>query len=159
RTHEIAGQTRARAADAPPRWARSLQRPRRRAFARRWWLIEAGWNARAAQGRRTQGRKGQRAEAVGDAVARRPHIALVGLMAAGNATLEEVLEAYATDGFAGAMVFVDDCQLRCTTCRTVSPANTLTFTSIRRMEGASDPADMLAVVAVRCPACSTGATL
>lgn len=76
-----------------------------------------------------------------------------------NATLDEVLAAYSADGFAGSMVFVDECELRCTTCRTVSPANTLTFTSMRRMEGASDPADMLAVVAVRCPACSTGATL
>jgi hypothetical protein len=76
-----------------------------------------------------------------------------------NTTLEQVLAAYASEDFGGSMVFVGEDELRCTTCRTVSPANTLTFTSMRRMEGASDPADMLAVVAVRCPACSTGATL
>ena len=76
-----------------------------------------------------------------------------------NATLLGVLDAYAGGGFAGSMVVTDDGGLQCTKCRTVSPPDALTCTSMRRMEGASDPDDMLAVIAVTCPSCSTGATL
>jgi hypothetical protein len=40
-----------------------------------------------------------------------------------------------------------------------SPPGAVELVSIRRLEGASDPADMLAVVALRCPACGAQGVL
>jgi hypothetical protein len=48
--------------------------------------------------------------------------------------------------------------LRCGHCRTCTPAQTIGFDSLRRFEGDSDPDDMMAVVAVRCPACGVAGT-
>jgi hypothetical protein len=41
----------------------------------------------------------------------------------------------------------------------VSPASAIVVHELRRLEGASDPADMLAVAAIACPACGTRGTL
>jgi hypothetical protein len=48
--------------------------------------------------------------------------------------------------------------LLCFTCRTESDAASFEVRAIRRTEGVSDPDDMLAVVALTCPACGTRAT-
>ena len=41
----------------------------------------------------------------------------------------------------------------------VSPADAVAMSSLRRLEGASDPSDMLAVVAITCPACAARGTV
>ncbi|MGI9033815.1 MAG: hypothetical protein ACR2HY_09110 [Acidimicrobiales bacterium] len=50
-------------------------------------------------------------------------------------------------------------RLRCFTCRVVSNAARVNVDVLRRVEGASDPDDMLAVAAVTCPNCRTRATV
>ncbi len=74
-------------------------------------------------------------------------------------TLMEVLEGYAQGGFSSSFAVTDDCELECVECGTVSPASRVSMSSLRRLEGASDPADMIAVVAITCPACGTNGTV
>jgi len=50
-------------------------------------------------------------------------------------------------------------RLICFTCHTESDAADVDVESLRRTEGASDPDDMLAVVALTCPQCGTRATV
>jgi hypothetical protein len=47
----------------------------------------------------------------------------------------------------------------CGTCQSVLRPDELLVHRLRRLEGASDPADMLAVVAATCPGCGTDGTL
>ncbi len=68
-------------------------------------------------------------------------------------TLKEVLATFAADGFDANMTVTEDALLRCPECRTESPADTVVVRGLRRLEGVSDPADMLAVAAVTCPSC------
>jgi hypothetical protein len=49
--------------------------------------------------------------------------------------------------------------LRCLSCGTVSPAEAHQADEVTRLEGASDPADMVIIVPLRCPACRTRGTL
>jgi hypothetical protein len=50
----------------------------------------------------------------------------------------------------------DGAALRCPACDTTSAAGRFTREWSRRLEGASDPADMLHVSAIVCPACGAG---
>lgn len=43
--------------------------------------------------------------------------------------------------------------IRCTVCDSTSPAPAFEVVSERRLEGASDPDDMVLIVAARCPVC------
>ncbi len=71
-----------------------------------------------------------------------------------NTTLIEVLAAYAADGFDAEFELVDGSgDLHCCTCRSTLVAEQVPLHSIRRLEGASDPDDMLAVCAVTCRNC------
>ena len=76
-----------------------------------------------------------------------------------NTTLTQVLDALAQEGFDGSMVITDDGRLRCTTCRTEHDPASLEVDVWRRMEGASDPDDMLAVVGLVCPNCGNHASV
>ena len=73
-------------------------------------------------------------------------------------TMVDVLEAYAHGGFRSSFVVTDDSQLECVECATVSPPTSVSMSSLRRLEGASDPDDMVAVVAITCPACNARGT-
>lgn len=73
-----------------------------------------------------------------------------------NTTLVEVLAAFADDGFAANLTVTDDGAVRCPACRQETPPDEVDLVSTRRLEGASDPADMQAVLALRCPSCDTG---
>ncbi|HEV3226110.1 MAG TPA: hypothetical protein VGZ52_04725 [Acidimicrobiales bacterium] len=76
-----------------------------------------------------------------------------------NTTLLEVLEELRLQGYDGTMWVSQDGTLRCERCRAeVDPADAPVH-EIRRLEGASDPDDMIAVVALECPACAMKATL
>ncbi len=74
-------------------------------------------------------------------------------------TLTDVLEAYSSAGFTGSFSAIVGTAVECHECGTVSAAATVEMTSLRRLEGASDPDDMLAVVAIACPTCSSKGTL
>jgi hypothetical protein len=76
-----------------------------------------------------------------------------------NTTLLEVLEEFAAKGYGASMWVAPSGKLRCDGCAAeIEPAD-VPVHEFRRLEGASDPDDMIAVVAVECPACSMKATL
>lgn len=70
-------------------------------------------------------------------------------------TLVEVLARYEQAGYEAQMSVTEQAQVRCFACRTDSPPAMVNLSSLRRLEGASDPADMLAVAAVECPHCAS----
>jgi hypothetical protein len=75
-----------------------------------------------------------------------------------EATMIDVLEGYAQGGFDSSFVITDDSELECLECGTVSAATIVSMSSLRRLEGASDPDDMVAVIAITCPSCSARGT-
>ncbi|MEZ5410096.1 MAG: hypothetical protein R2761_18850 [Acidimicrobiales bacterium] len=76
-----------------------------------------------------------------------------------NTTMLEVLHDYEEAGYAGQFSVVDDGLVLCYTCRSRTEPESLAVTSMRRLEGASDPSDMLMVAAITCPICATGGVL
>jgi len=73
-------------------------------------------------------------------------------------TLTDVLAGYSQGGFDSSFVVTDDANLECVECGTVSEPESVSMSSLRRLEGASDPDDMVAVVALTCPACGAKGT-
>lgn len=76
-----------------------------------------------------------------------------------NTTLSSVVDSFAKEGFDGDFWTEPEGRVRCDACDAVHPAGALYVYAQRRLEGASDPADMAVVVAAACPACSAKATL
>lgn len=77
-----------------------------------------------------------------------------------NTTLAAVLGQFADAGFVGEFeVAGGGTSLRCLTCDEETPATEIPRHSVRRLEGASDPADMAAVAAVTCPKCDARGTI
>src|SRR3954454_22200594 len=77
----------------------------------------------------------------------------------GAATLTEVLAGYAEGGFTSGFSVAENTRLECLTCGEDSPASEVRLSSLRRLEGASDPVGMVAVVAPACPNCSAQGTV
>jgi hypothetical protein len=73
-------------------------------------------------------------------------------------TLTEVLDELERAGFTGQTRVVAGARLECLTCRQVFDARESGDVRQRRLEGASDPADMLIVVGLSCPRCGVRAT-
>ena len=71
----------------------------------------------------------------------------------------EILRDFRDDGFSGELFAEEGGDIRCGTCGVSSPAGSYDVAELRRMEGASDPADMAAVVAAPCPSCGTKGVL
>lgn len=76
-----------------------------------------------------------------------------------NVTLVELIDALDADGYTAQLLPRDGGAVECSHCGTVTPAAELTVTTARRLEGASDPDDMVTVYAARCPACQAGGTI
>jgi hypothetical protein len=76
-----------------------------------------------------------------------------------NTTLTEVLDAYASAGYDAHFEVANESSIHCVSCGTESAASEYAMNSRRRLEGASDPDDMLSVVAVTCPRCEARGTL
>jgi hypothetical protein len=68
-------------------------------------------------------------------------------------TLVEVIEGLRAAGYDGSFVVDDDGAAHCRACAAVMQGPALLLDGIRRVEGASDPGDMAAVLAVRCRSC------
>jgi hypothetical protein len=76
-----------------------------------------------------------------------------------STTVAALLADYAEAGFASSFCVLPGARLECLSCRQTSPAAMVTMASLRRMEGESDPDDMVAIVAVTCPVCGERGTL
>ncbi len=76
-----------------------------------------------------------------------------------NTTLTEVLAGYADSGFAAEFSPLENATVTCTSCSSSIAAGRFTIDSLRRLEGASDPDDMVAVVATACPSCGAQGVL
>lgn len=76
-----------------------------------------------------------------------------------HTTMREVIDGFVAAGHVGDLYAEPAATVRCGTCQAVSAASLLVAVSIRRLEGASDPADMAVVVAAACPVCGTPGTL
>lgn len=70
-----------------------------------------------------------------------------------------VLAGLEAEGFVGQFVPLEAGAVRCATGGHAFSANSSVVERSRRLEGASDPADMLIVLGVRCPICATLGTL
>ncbi len=75
-----------------------------------------------------------------------------------NTTLSSVLVGLEREGYAGQFVASEDGSLRCGACGVESPAGTYAVETIRRLEGASEPDEMMSVVAAACPNCGAQGT-
>jgi hypothetical protein len=71
----------------------------------------------------------------------------------GDRTLSEVLAELAAEGFPEDVLVREDGQLCCRGCGHCVAAEDMQLRALRRIEGASDPADMAAVLGLECPAC------
>jgi hypothetical protein len=76
-----------------------------------------------------------------------------------ESTMTEVLDGYADGGFKSSFVVTDESALECVECGTTSSARGVSMSSLRRLEGASDPDDMVAIVAITCPNCGAQGTV
>ena len=76
-----------------------------------------------------------------------------------NTTLTAVLAAYQDDGYGEQMMVDDEGRLSCPSCGNRAEPEDIELHSLRRLEGASDPDDMVAVLAVACPSCGAKGTL
>lgn len=74
-------------------------------------------------------------------------------------SLVEVLAELDAAGWTGQTMPLDGGRIRCLTCREEFGADEVSADHVRRLEGASDPGDMVIVVPVTCPSCSTKAVL
>jgi hypothetical protein len=75
-----------------------------------------------------------------------------------GATLGEIMGTMEAAGFTAQMASRPGGAILCFTCRQESPAAEFELQAQRRTEGASDPADMLAVVGLVCPRCGARGT-
>ncbi|MGH9085962.1 MAG: hypothetical protein ACRDYW_10950 [Acidimicrobiales bacterium] len=73
-------------------------------------------------------------------------------------TLMSVLAALKADGYDGDMFVTAEGKVRCGVCRHDAEPTQIELHAIRRIEGASDPADEAAVLALTCRVCGARGT-
>jgi hypothetical protein len=77
----------------------------------------------------------------------------------GDVTLVQVLAEFARAGYDhDVLVDEDDGSLICGVCRTRTDPREVAVDTLRRVEGASDPADMAAVLGITCGSCGSSGT-
>jgi len=76
-----------------------------------------------------------------------------------NTTLVDVLATWNERGFGGQLVGVDGGRIECIECGSVTDAALFDVVEWRRLEGASDPDDMVKAIAAHCPECGSGGNL
>jgi hypothetical protein len=79
--------------------------------------------------------------------------------AGGAETLLDVLSDADAAGFPTQLMPNDDGTVRCDGCGEASPAGDFTTERVDRLEGASDPDDMMLVARTICPRCGRGGAL
>jgi len=81
------------------------------------------------------------------------------MSAQGASTLTEILRDAADAGYEAQFIALGGGRVRCGHCNAEMPVSTVDVADMHRLEGASDPADMMLVASLRCPACGHGGTL
>ena len=76
-----------------------------------------------------------------------------------NTTLVEVLASLEAAGYRSQFAVTEDGLVQCGSCGARSDPHLLRVLEMRRLEGASDPDDMVAVVATTCPSCRCEGTI
>lgn len=76
----------------------------------------------------------------------------------GGLTIADALHDYEGRGYEGQFIVREGGKLQCCACNRANPADRVQLDSLRRIEGVSDPADMNAIAALRCPSCGTRGT-
>ena len=76
-----------------------------------------------------------------------------------DTALTTVLHRFDDNGFDGQFRSVAGGAVQCLTCRESTEAAEIPADRVTRLEGASDPADMLVVLPMRCPHCGTRGSL
>ncbi|MBW8826168.1 MAG: hypothetical protein JF603_07450 [Acidobacteria bacterium] len=79
--------------------------------------------------------------------------------ARGAESLVDATRQLAEEGWGGQATPMEGGSIRCDSCGVASPAGRFGVDGFHRQEGASDPDDQSAVVAITCPACSAKAAL
>jgi hypothetical protein len=74
-------------------------------------------------------------------------------------SLSEILAMYEAEGFTAQFGARAGGRIICFSCHHEAPAEEFELVSLSRTEGASDPDDMLAIAALRCPKCECEGTL
>jgi len=74
-------------------------------------------------------------------------------------TLADLLATFKLEGYTAQMAARPGGHVLCLACHMESDAQEVHLDALERTEGASDPADMLAVAAVICPLCQSHGTL
>ena len=80
-------------------------------------------------------------------------------MPADAATVGEIMDTLEAAGFGAQMAARPGGMILCFTCHEESRAAEVEMLALGRTEGASDPADMLAVVGLACPRCDARGTV
>lgn len=75
-----------------------------------------------------------------------------------NTTMVSVIETFRERGFDADFFVTSESTVRCGACRHEIAPTELDVDVIRRMEGASDPADMAAILGLTCPSCGAKGT-
>lgn len=76
-----------------------------------------------------------------------------------NTTVSAVLSWFEQRGFREQLLPVDGAAFECSGCGERSAATAFEIEAARRFEGASDPDDMVTVLAARCPRCGAVGTV
>jgi hypothetical protein len=76
-----------------------------------------------------------------------------------NTTLTAVLDDFASAGYVGQFEVLSESAIGCVACQEESAPADFAMAGLRRLEGASDPDDMMSVVALACPRCGVLGTL
>lgn len=76
-----------------------------------------------------------------------------------NTTLINVLASLEQQGFSTQLIPAENASVQCGACNKTSAASEFDVSVTRRLEGASDPDDMLTVVGARCPRCERSGAL
>jgi hypothetical protein len=74
-------------------------------------------------------------------------------------TITDVLHTFEQQGFGSQFIAREGAIVECAVCHRRTRASELVVDGVRRLEGASDPDDMLAVAALVCPSCGSRGTL
>ena len=74
-------------------------------------------------------------------------------------TLSDTFAEFERRGYSSQLIARDDATLQCRLCRHISEAADVLVDELRRVESTSDPDEMLAVSAARCPHCGASSTL
>jgi hypothetical protein len=74
-------------------------------------------------------------------------------------TITDATDGFESQGYDAQFAAIEGGTVRCFACRNDNPATAFAIDAMERTEGASDPADMVANIAARCPTCQARGVL